>query len=115
MKKILYLLILLLTLSACSDSVNVKDMYEVTKKEEANQNTLNIEVTTTEKYNESKLNSIVIDISSQYNLDKVNGIRFSFFDKENDFLYANGIIAFSETGQFATGAKKKNIAEISIK
>ncbi|QFF98695.1 hypothetical protein PB01_07540 [Psychrobacillus glaciei] len=115
MKKIFYLFILLLALSACSESVNVKDIYVVTKKAESNQNTLNIEVVTAEKYTESMLNSIIIDISSQYDLKKVNGIRYSFFDMENDVSYANAIIAFSETGQFATGAKKKNIAEIIIK
>lgn len=114
MKKLLIATMILLLLAACGKSVDVKDMYEVSKTDEAQQSTLNLDVNTTEIYDEAEVKKIIIDASSQYDLKKVNGIRFNFVDKDGKG-YADAKIAFNETGMNATGAKKKNIAEINIK
>lgn len=114
MKKILMVTMMLLLLSACGKSVDVKEMYEVNKSDEAAQSTMNIDVSTTEKYDEADLKKIIIDASSQYDHNKVNGIRFNIVDGEGKG-YADAKIAFNETGMKATGVKKKNIAEINMK
>lgn len=114
LKKILILLMAALFLTACGgESVEVKDMYTVADQQEAQQETINIQIDTTDKYSESELKKIIIDASSQYDHKKVNGIRFNFaYDGKG---YAEAKIAFNDTGINATGVKKKNVAEVNIK
>lgn len=114
MKKIITLLLIVFTLGACSESVDVESMYEVSEEQDANQNTKNVDLITLEKYEEKDLKKIIIYASAQYNHDVVNGIRFNIIEKDGNG-YAKAKIAFNKTGMNATGAKKKNIAEISIK
>lgn len=75
---------------------------------------LNVEVATSEIYEESELKKIIINISSQYNHAKVNGARFNIYDKDSNKGYAEAKIAFNEEGFQATGAKKKNVSEITV-
>lgn len=113
MKNLLYLLMAVLLLAACGGK-DVKDMYTVESEQDANQGTLNVEVKTDEVYGESDLKKIIIDASSQYNHDKVHGIRYNIINPDGKG-YAEAKIAFDETGMNATGAKKKNNSEITIK
>lgn len=113
MKKLIVLIMSILVLAACGGK-DVKDMYTVESEQEAQQGTLNVEVKTDEEFSESDLKKIIIDASSQYNHDKVHGIRYNFINSDGKG-YAEAKIAFDETGMKATGATKKNIAEITIK
>ena len=113
MKKIIMLLIAIFTLGACSESVDVESMYEVSKEQDAQQNTMNVDLITLEKYDENDLKKVIIYASAQYNHDVVNGIRFNIIEKDGNG-YAKAKIAFNKTGMNATGVKKKNIAEIKI-
>lgn len=113
MKMLLVIILAAIILVACGKSVDVKEMYKVDSEQDAQQATKNVEMTTTEKYDESKLKKIIIDASSQYNHDVVNGIRFKIL--QDGKQYAQAKIAFNKTGMNATGTKKENIAEITIK
>lgn len=114
MKRFLFILTAALLLTACGNSVDVKDMYSVDNEQDAHQDTKNIDLITTDRYDESDLKKIIIDASSQYNLDVVNGIRYNIIDKDGKG-YAEAKIAFNKQGMNATGAKKENIADIIIK
>lgn len=113
MKKLLILIMSVLVLTACGGK-DPKEMYSVENEQEAQQDTLNVELKTDEKYSESDLKKIIIDASSQYDHNKVHGIRFNIVDADSKG-YAEAKIAFDEQGMNATGVKKKNIAEITMK
>ncbi len=112
MKKLLILVMSVLVLTACGGKDPI-EMYSVEKVEEAHQDTLNINVKTDEQFNESDLKKIIIDLTSQYDPKKVHGARYYIVDADGKG-YAKAKMAFDKKGMNATGAKKKNIIEITF-
>lgn len=112
LKRLSAIILLILFLVGCS-SVDVNDMFEITRNDSMDDDTLNMYIATAEEYKEKDLKKIADEVGASQDWDKVNGVRIWFTDSEG-IGYAKAIMSFNKDGAYATGTKKVRVAEITI-